>query len=60
LGTDWKKIIFPQSLSVFLSSNLKKKHDKISAHRYLAEIPLIPQRDNGRHIVAKELNNFEK
>jgi len=43
-----KKIIFPGSYSTFLSSKkISKNHDKISARRYLPEIPFVSRRDNG-------------
>jgi len=41
-GTDCEKIIFPQSLSVFLSSKKKFKiRKKIEAKRYMPEIPFV-------------------
>jgi len=44
---DRKKIIFPRSLLVFLSSKENSKnHDKNSTHRYLPEISFVLQRDN--------------
>jgi len=43
-----KQIVFPQSLSVFLSSKkVIKNHNKNSAHRYLPKIPFVFQTDNG-------------
>jgi len=43
-----KKIIFPRSLSVFLSSKkVLKNHNKNSAYRYLPKIPFVPRTDNG-------------
>jgi len=43
-----KSIIFPQSLSVFLSSKkVSKNHNKNSARRYLPKIPFVLWTDNG-------------
>jgi len=43
-----KKIIFPQSLSIFLSSKkVSKNQGKNSARRFLPEISFVPWRNNG-------------
>jgi len=43
-----KEIIFPRSLSVFLSSKkVSENKDKNSAYGYLPEISFVPQRVNG-------------
>jgi len=47
-GHRLKKIIFPQSLSVFLSSKKSFKETRQnSAYRYLFEISFVPRRGNG-------------
>jgi len=54
-----KKIIFPRSYSVFLSSKkVSKNQDKNCNRRYLPEIPFVPRRDNGLLGVKIELYNL--
>jgi len=48
LGTDWKRIIFPQSSSAFLSlKKVLQNQDKNLARSYLPQISFFLWRDNG-------------